>query len=91
MSFTDAFQRGGNDNKWKTSHQQTKEGLLEGVVSPGEMGIWVSCARSQEGKAAREIVAMFDEVGNCPDILLKTGRGCNEPAIRDRRLRLTHG
>ncbi|OIW26548.1 hypothetical protein CONLIGDRAFT_634815 [Coniochaeta ligniaria NRRL 30616] len=53
--------RGGNDNKWKTSHQQTKEGLLEGIVSPGEMGIWVSCARSQEGKAAREVVAMFEE------------------------------
>lgn len=34
---------------------------MEGIVSPGETGIWVSCARGQEGKAAREVVAMFDE------------------------------
>jgi tRNA acetyltransferase TAN1 len=36
--------------------------LIEGVISPGETGVWVSCARGQEGKAAREVVAMFDEV-----------------------------
>ena len=35
---------------------------MEGIVSPGEVGIWVSCARSQEAKAAREIVSMFDDV-----------------------------
>jgi tRNA acetyltransferase TAN1 len=53
----------GNDGKWKTTHQQSKEGYLqEGVVSPGEVGIWVTCARTQENKAAREVVAMFEEV-----------------------------
>jgi tRNA acetyltransferase TAN1 len=53
----------GNEGKWKTTHQQSKErGLQEGVVSPGEIGIWVTCARTQEVKAAREVVAMFDEV-----------------------------
>ncbi|KAH8903280.1 hypothetical protein BR93DRAFT_931304 [Coniochaeta sp. PMI_546] len=72
--------RGGNDNKWKTSHQQTKEGLLEGVVSPGEMGIWVSCARSQEGKAAREIVAMFDEYA---EILYGVKQPGEEDAAQD--------
>ena len=58
MGLLTVLQR-GTDKKWAT---QSKEGLIEGVVSPGETGVWVSCARGQEAKAAREVVAMFDEV-----------------------------
>jgi tRNA acetyltransferase TAN1 len=62
--------RGNDNNKFRKGSypQQNKEGLLEGVVSPGETGVWVSCARSQEAKAAREVVAMFDEVCSFADL-----------------------
>ncbi|KAB5542655.1 hypothetical protein GE09DRAFT_1225577 [Coniochaeta sp. 2T2.1] len=66
----------GTDKKWAT---QSKEGLIEGVVSPGETGVWVSCARGQEAKAAREVVAMFDEYAEIMYNVTQPGEGA-EPA-----------
>lgn len=34
----------------------------EATLQPGDTGIWVTCARHQEGKAAREIEVLFAEV-----------------------------
>lgn len=53
----------GNAGKWKTPHQQTKMAQhAEATVQPGDEGIWVTCARHQEGKAAREVGVLFSEV-----------------------------
>jgi hypothetical protein len=53
----------GNAGKWKTTHHESKiSGLRDGQVHPGDMGMWVSCARSQENKAAREVVDLLEEV-----------------------------
>ncbi|KAJ4291526.1 hypothetical protein N0V88_006123 [Collariella sp. IMI 366227] len=54
--------RTGNAGKWKTPHQQTKMAQhAEATVQPGDEGIWVTCARHQEGKAAREVGVLFSE------------------------------
>ncbi len=34
----------------------------EGAILPGDTGVWVTCARHQEGKAAREVGVLFAEV-----------------------------
>ena len=34
----------------------------EGAIQPGDTGVWVTCARHQEGKAAREVGVLFAEV-----------------------------
>jgi hypothetical protein len=34
----------------------------DAAPQPGDTGIWVTCARHQEGKAAREIGVLFAEV-----------------------------
>ncbi len=41
----------------------------DAVPQPGDTGIWVTCARHQENKAAREIGVLFAEVR---DVLLFT-------------------
>ncbi|KAL2024800.1 hypothetical protein VTK56DRAFT_5621 [Thermocarpiscus australiensis] len=52
----------GNAGKWKTPHQQAKAAMQqEGSLQPGDTGIWVSCARRQEAKAAGEIGVLFAE------------------------------
>jgi len=38
-------------------------GLQDGNVVPGDVGIWMTCARNQEKKAAREVMDLFGEVG----------------------------
>ncbi|KAK3384763.1 hypothetical protein B0H63DRAFT_522110 [Podospora didyma] len=56
---------GGNAGKWKTPHHQAKgtSGGLSGESSlqPGDTGIWVTCARHQENKSAREAKMLFTE------------------------------
>jgi hypothetical protein len=56
----------GNAGKWKTPHQLAKAALHPDAaaagVQPGDSGIWVTCARHQEAKAAREVGVLFDEV-----------------------------
>ncbi|KAL8375764.1 hypothetical protein RB595_007065 [Gaeumannomyces hyphopodioides] len=52
--------KAGNAGKWQTPHQRTKTDQ-RGVVEPGYSGIWVTCARSQEAKAAREVRLLFDK------------------------------
>ncbi|KAL8289853.1 hypothetical protein RB597_001471 [Gaeumannomyces tritici] len=52
--------RAGNAGKWQTPHQRSKTDQ-RGVVELGYSGIWVTCARSQEAKAAREVQLLFDE------------------------------
>ncbi|KXX78542.1 tRNA acetyltransferase TAN1 [Madurella mycetomatis] len=55
-------QQTGNSGKWKTPHHQAKAALQqEAGVQPGEAGIWITCARHQESKAAREIGVLFAE------------------------------
>ncbi|KAL2268149.1 hypothetical protein VTJ83DRAFT_2995 [Remersonia thermophila] len=52
----------GNAGKWKTPHQLAKMQLHQDAnLQPGDTGIWVTCARHQEGKAAREIEVLFSE------------------------------
>ncbi|KAK4236941.1 tRNA acetyltransferase TAN1 [Achaetomium macrosporum] len=52
----------GNGGKWKTPHQQAKLALHQDAsLQPGDRGIWITCARHQEGKAAREIDVLFAE------------------------------
>ncbi|KAH8887101.1 hypothetical protein GQ53DRAFT_827646 [Thozetella sp. PMI_491] len=52
----------GNSGKWKTAHQEAKTGSShESYPKPGDAGIWVSCARGQEHRAAREVGILFDE------------------------------
>ncbi|KAK4136212.1 hypothetical protein BT67DRAFT_440358 [Trichocladium antarcticum] len=52
----------GNAGKWRTPHQEAKAGLQQGHgVQPGDTGVWVTCARHQEGKAAREVGVLFAE------------------------------
>jgi len=31
-------------------------------LQPGDTGIWITCARHQEAKAAREVAVLFAEV-----------------------------
>ncbi|KAK3301492.1 uncharacterized protein B0H64DRAFT_39912 [Chaetomium fimeti] len=51
----------GNAGKWKTSHQQAKVLAQDAHLQPGDTGVWVTCARHQEAKAAREIGVLFSE------------------------------
>ncbi|KAK4124194.1 hypothetical protein N657DRAFT_380106 [Parathielavia appendiculata] len=52
----------GNAGKWMTPHQQAKAVLQKDAgLQPGDTGIWVTCARHQEGKAAREVEVLFAE------------------------------
>lgn len=45
-----------------TPHQQAKyAAAAENTPQVGDAGIWVTCARHQENKAAREIAALFEE------------------------------
>ncbi|EFX00822.1 thump domain containing protein [Grosmannia clavigera kw1407] len=55
--------KSGNDGKWKTPHQARVKPLniQRGNVEPGDVGVWVTCARGMEGKAARELQLLFDE------------------------------
>ncbi|KAK4664461.1 uncharacterized protein QC763_505730 [Podospora pseudopauciseta] len=53
---------GGNAGKWKTPHHMAKAANnQESNLQAGEPGIWVTCARHQESKAAREIGVLFAE------------------------------
>ncbi|KAK4166684.1 tRNA acetyltransferase TAN1 [Cladorrhinum sp. PSN259] len=55
---------GGNGGKWQTPHQQAKATKhQESSLVPGEPGIWVTCARHQENRAAREVALLFAEYG----------------------------
>ncbi|KAK3989659.1 tRNA acetyltransferase TAN1 [Cladorrhinum sp. PSN332] len=55
---------GGNSGKWQTPHQQAKAAKhQESSLVPGEPGIWVTCARHQENRAAREVALLFAEYG----------------------------
>ncbi|KAH6844878.1 hypothetical protein B0I37DRAFT_378572 [Chaetomium sp. MPI-CAGE-AT-0009] len=51
----------GNAGKWKTPHQQAKVLAQDAHLQPGDTGVWVTCARHQEAKAAREIGVLFSE------------------------------
>ncbi|KAK3689990.1 hypothetical protein B0T22DRAFT_441427 [Podospora appendiculata] len=50
----------GNSGKWQTPHQKAKVNL-DGVPQQGDIGIWVTCARHQENKAAKETAALFEQ------------------------------
>jgi hypothetical protein len=55
--------QGGSGGKWQTPHQQAKLASRgTGKIEPGDMGIWATCARRQEGRATEELKAMFEEV-----------------------------
>ncbi|KAK0648778.1 hypothetical protein B0T16DRAFT_456234 [Cercophora newfieldiana] len=50
--------RTGNAGKWKTPHHSGKP--LD-LLQPGDQGIWVTCARHKEAKAAREVSMLFSQ------------------------------
>ncbi|KAK3391602.1 hypothetical protein B0T20DRAFT_83670 [Sordaria brevicollis] len=53
---------GGNGGKWTTPNQANKLALeRNSVPQAGDRGIWVTCARHQENKAAREVINLFEE------------------------------
>ena len=55
--------KGGNAGRWKTPHQQQKAVAPRfGTIEPGDTGIWATCARHMEGRAAGELRMLFDEV-----------------------------
>lgn len=37
-----------------------------GKIEPGDVGIWATCARGQEGKATEELKAVFNDVCYSP-------------------------
>ncbi|KAK0610491.1 hypothetical protein B0T17DRAFT_544722 [Bombardia bombarda] len=52
----------GNSGKWMTPHQQAKmTASNDGMPQPGDVGIWITCARRQERRAAKEVAQLFDE------------------------------
>ncbi|KAK3322110.1 hypothetical protein B0H66DRAFT_189861 [Apodospora peruviana] len=52
----------GNAGKWKTTHQQARMAVAQNAIpQPGDVGIWVTCARRQENKAAREVTLLFEQ------------------------------
>ncbi|KUJ10632.1 uncharacterized protein LY89DRAFT_596078, partial [Mollisia scopiformis] len=52
----------GNGGKWQTPHQQAKlASRSSGKIEPGDAGIWATCARGVERKAAAELKAMLEE------------------------------
>jgi hypothetical protein len=57
-------QSSGN-GKWKNRHNlgTVATPSQSGSVDRGDEGVWITCARKQEGKALREVSLLFDEVG----------------------------
>ncbi|KAK3375981.1 hypothetical protein B0T24DRAFT_698844, partial [Lasiosphaeria ovina] len=52
----------GNSGKWRTPNHQAKASLSnDSGFQPGDTGIWVTCARHQEARAAREAGMLFAE------------------------------
>ncbi|CCC09470.1 unnamed protein product [Sordaria macrospora k-hell] len=52
----------GSGGKWTTPNQANKLALeRNSVPQVGDRGIWVTCARHQENKAAREVISLFEE------------------------------
>lgn len=57
--------QGGSGGKWQTPHQQAKMASFRGehgTIEPGDVGIWATCARGQEGKATIELRNMLQKV-----------------------------
>lgn len=57
--------QGGSGGKWQTPHQKAKVGTHSrghGKIEPGDIGIWATCAKGQEGRATEELKLMFEEV-----------------------------
>ncbi|KAK0713831.1 hypothetical protein B0T26DRAFT_718592 [Lasiosphaeria miniovina] len=58
----DKKKKTGNSGKWRTPHHQAKASLPnDSGFQPGDTGIWVTCARHQEARAAREVSMLFAE------------------------------
>ncbi|TVY22001.1 tRNA acetyltransferase TAN1 [Lachnellula arida] len=53
--------KGGSGGKWQTPHQQAKLASIRGrgIIEPGDVGIWATCARGQEGKATVELRSLL--------------------------------
>ncbi|KAJ2892159.1 thump domain containing protein [Zalerion maritima] len=57
-----ASQHNDGDESRPKNHNRIQALRLErGFVEDGDVGIWVTCARGQEGKAAREVTTLFDD------------------------------
>lgn len=62
MSNSQIIEQTGNAGKWTTPSQANKLALeRNSVPQAGDRGIWVTCARHQENKAAREVINLFEE------------------------------
>ncbi|TVY84765.1 tRNA acetyltransferase TAN1 [Lachnellula suecica] len=55
--------KGGSGGKWQTPHQQAKVASVRGTgtIEPGDIGIWATCARGQEGRATVELRSMLHQ------------------------------
>ncbi|RDL32503.1 Uncharacterized protein BP5553_08959 [Venustampulla echinocandica] len=53
--------KGGSGGKWQTPHQKTKIAASRGhgTIGPGDIGIWATCARNQEGRATTELKSLL--------------------------------
>ncbi|KAK3936905.1 SGT1 protein-domain-containing protein [Diplogelasinospora grovesii] len=52
----------GNSGKWRTPQHEARAAMAsESSIQPGDVGIWITCARHQERRAAREAGLLFDE------------------------------
>ncbi|TVY49196.1 tRNA acetyltransferase [Lachnellula occidentalis] len=52
--------KAGSGGKWQTPHQQAKlASNRRAIIVPGDVGIWATCARGQEGKATIELRSLL--------------------------------
>ncbi|KAF4637941.1 hypothetical protein G7Y89_g155 [Cudoniella acicularis] len=56
-----AVEKGGSGGKWQTPHQKAKMAAFRGrgTIEPGDVGIWATCARNQEGRATTELRSLL--------------------------------
>ncbi|CAG8954176.1 hypothetical protein HYFRA_00005796 [Hymenoscyphus fraxineus] len=50
--------KGGSGGKWKTPNHKAKDEVRV-TIAPGDIGIWATCARGQEGKATTELKSIL--------------------------------
>lgn len=53
--------QGGSGGKWKTPNHKAKDEVRV-TIAPGDVGIWATCARGQEGKATTELKGILYQV-----------------------------
>jgi hypothetical protein len=53
----------GTGTRWKTPHQHAMEARAPAAsIELGDAGIWATCARGMEKRAAQELMTLFEDV-----------------------------